>query len=106
MRMHACMHTPGSRACTHLLACATPQAVVSLPVQYRMAADIMELPNELIYGRALRCGTGAWVQRERSGGSKRRRNACVQGVHAVPVCGRFQQWHCWQARGPKCPACA
>ena len=35
------------------------QAVVSLPVQYRMAADIMALPNALIYGDALRCGTGA-----------------------------------------------
>ena len=36
------------------------QAVVTLPVQYRMAADIMALPNALIYGDALRCGTGGW----------------------------------------------
>ena len=38
------------------LACL--QAVVTLPVQYRMAADIMLLPNALIYNNALRCGTG------------------------------------------------
>ena len=35
------------------------QAVVTLPVQYRMATDIMALPNALIYGGALRCGTDA-----------------------------------------------
>jgi superfamily I DNA and/or RNA helicase len=34
--------------------------VVTLPVQYRMAADIMLLPNALIYNNALRCGTGEW----------------------------------------------
>ncbi len=37
---------------------AGAQAVVLLPVQYRMAADIMLLPNTLIYNNALRCGTG------------------------------------------------
>ncbi len=46
----------------HALAVPSPptplQAVVTLPVQYRMAADIMALPNALIYGDALRCGTG------------------------------------------------
>jgi hypothetical protein len=36
-----------------------PQAVVSLPVQYRMAADIQELANSLFYDNALRCGTPA-----------------------------------------------
>ena len=35
------------------------QAVVSLPVQYRMAADIMDLANTLFYASALRCGTPA-----------------------------------------------
>jgi hypothetical protein len=39
---------------------AHPSAVVTLPVQYRMAADIMALPNALIYNDALRCGTGGW----------------------------------------------
>lgn len=29
-------------------------------MQYRMAADIMLLPNTLIYDHALRCGTGGW----------------------------------------------
>lgn len=37
----------------------TPQAVVSLPVQYRMAEDIQALPNALIYDQKLRCGSGA-----------------------------------------------
>jgi superfamily I DNA and/or RNA helicase len=37
------------------------QAVVSLPVQYRMAEDIMLLPNTLIYNHALRCGNGGWL---------------------------------------------
>jgi len=37
------------------------QAVVSLPVQYRMAADIMLLSNTLIYNNALRCGSGGWA---------------------------------------------
>ena len=43
---------------THLAPPAPVQAVVQLPVQYRMAADIMALPNALIYGGALRCGSG------------------------------------------------
>jgi DNA replication ATP-dependent helicase Dna2 len=41
------------------LAEAHPAAVVTLPVQYRMAADIMALPNLLTYGGALRCGSPA-----------------------------------------------
>ncbi|KAL4448106.1 hypothetical protein ABPG75_005325 [Micractinium tetrahymenae] len=44
------------------LSAAHPQAVVQLPVQYRMAADIMLLPNTLIYNHALRCGTDGIAQ--------------------------------------------
>ena len=35
------------------------QAVVVLRQQYRMAADIMALANELVYGGQLRCGSDA-----------------------------------------------
>ena len=38
------------------------QAMVQLPVQYRMAADIMSLANQLFYAGALRCGTPAVAQ--------------------------------------------
>ncbi|KAI8882764.1 Dna2-domain-containing protein [Backusella circina FSU 941] len=40
-----------------LLAEAHPEAVTYLQYQYRMNKDIMELPNALIYGNRLRCGT-------------------------------------------------
>ncbi|KAI0556641.1 DNA2/NAM7 helicase AAA [Gracilaria domingensis] len=36
-----------------------PEAMVSLSMQYRMAGDIMDLSNELVYGGSLRCGTEA-----------------------------------------------
>lgn len=38
---------------------AHPQAVVALRRQYRMAAPIMALPNELVYGGQLRAGSEA-----------------------------------------------
>lgn len=41
------------------LAAAHPSAVVTLPVQYRMAADIQVLPNALTYDGQLRCGSAA-----------------------------------------------
>ncbi|CAN8062186.1 unnamed protein product [Agarophyton chilense] len=34
-----------------------PEAMVSLSMQYRMAGDIMDLSNELVYCGSLRCGT-------------------------------------------------
>ncbi|GAB4823940.1 hypothetical protein N2152v2_010986 [Parachlorella kessleri] len=40
-----------------MLSDAHPEAMVQLPVQYRMAADIMSLANQLFYAGALRCGT-------------------------------------------------
>ena len=39
------------------LAEAHPSAVTRLRLQYRMAADIMAVCNELIYGQQLRCGS-------------------------------------------------
>eukprot|EP00178_Gracilaria_changii_P003216 TRINITY_DN146_c2_g1_i1.p1 TRINITY_DN146_c2_g1~~TRINITY_DN146_c2_g1_i1.p1 ORF type:complete len:1154 (+),score=167.00 TRINITY_DN146_c2_g1_i1:2238-5699(+) len=36
-----------------------PQAMVHLSMQYRMAGDIMDLSNELVYGGSLRCGSEA-----------------------------------------------
>lgn len=39
------------------MVCHGMQAVVSLPVQYRMAEDIQEVANTLFYDHALRCGT-------------------------------------------------
>eukprot|EP00887_Chlorella_sp_A99_P004604 scaffold4.g4604.t1 len=44
------------------LAEAHPGAVVTLPVQYRMAADIMALPNALVYGGQLVCGSEGVAQ--------------------------------------------
>jgi hypothetical protein len=38
---------------------AHPQAVVALESQYRMAAPIMSLANELVYNQQLRCGSAA-----------------------------------------------
>lgn len=55
---------------------AHPGAVVALPVQYRMAADIQALPNALIYGDALRCGTGALAGRGVGGEGWRGGLAC------------------------------
>jgi DNA replication ATP-dependent helicase Dna2 len=39
-----------------------PEAVVNLEHQYRMAADVMYLANELIYAGKLKCGTAAVAQ--------------------------------------------
>lgn len=41
------------------LAQAHPQAVMELPVQYRMNDDIQVLPNSLMYNGRLRCGSKA-----------------------------------------------
>ena len=67
---HAC--TPLSRgACTN--ACKQPwflnralatQAVVTLRAQYRMSADIMAIPNALVYNGALASGSLAVASRE------------------------------------------
>jgi len=40
-----------------LFAYNLPQAMVVLRKQYRMAADIMALTNELVYGGQLACGS-------------------------------------------------
>lgn len=68
---------------------AHPKAVVSLPVQYRMAADIMALPNALIYGDALRCGTGGWL----GGLGGCECEGCNSGGRGgVEVTGRCRAW--------------
>ena len=47
-----------------LLSERQPQAVTSLEHQYRMAADVMLLSNELIYSGRLKCGNEAVASRE------------------------------------------
>ena len=62
------------------------QAVVTLPVQYRMAADIMALPNALIYGDALRCGTGGWPWPGCHRALLLRTSLCRAAVDTAPNC--------------------
>jgi DNA replication ATP-dependent helicase Dna2 len=46
--------------CVHRrLSEASPQAVVTLRTQYRMAADIMDISNALVYNGGMRCGSDA-----------------------------------------------
>ena len=45
-----------------MLAEAHPQAVVPLRRQYRMAQDIMDVANALVYDGAMRCGAESVAQ--------------------------------------------
>ena len=78
------------------LAEAHPAAVVALPVQYRMAADIMALPNALIYGNqvGVRVGGGARGAGCVGGDAWRR---CLRGREGEQ---RSAARGLWQARLP------
>lgn len=52
-----------------------PEAVVSLSKQYRMAADIMNLSNELVYSGSLSCGSDVVA--------RRRLEVSIKGLRAL-----------------------